>query len=185
MTCRLDGLKCDVPWSSVACVNRSIKHASFGIGFSDLWGYAECPCAPSTVRWPTSDPRRPILISSPSASGLEGSPTTQACSISPRAFSQSKTFAVPLIAGALLVTRNQKRDRTVDVGPAYRQISRRRCQKCRHPAFHVDGTAPVEHGRRVSLPENGGTVQALRSPGGTTSVCPAKQRCGAPVPMRE
>ena len=46
-------------------------------------------------------------------------------------------------------------------------------------------TAPRPY-RKPSLtsPENAPWVQALSSPGGTTSVCPAKVMCGAEVPMR-
>ena len=43
-------------------------------------------------------PRRPILIMSPSSVAEVGSPTTQASSVSPRAFSHSSTFFVPLTA---------------------------------------------------------------------------------------
>jgi hypothetical protein len=56
------------------------------------------PWTPRTVSRPVRLPRRPILIISPSRVGLVGSPTRQASSRSPRAFSHSSTGLVPLIA---------------------------------------------------------------------------------------
>ena len=54
---------------------------------------------PRTVTRAVSEPRRPIFSVSPERAVEVGSPTMQWSIRSPRAFSQSSTFAVPLIAG--------------------------------------------------------------------------------------
>ena len=57
------------------------------------------PCTPCTVSRPESEPRRPILIVSPSSFSLEGSPTMHQSIFWPRSRSVSTTFFVPSTDG--------------------------------------------------------------------------------------
>jgi hypothetical protein len=50
------------------------------------------------------------------------------------------------------------------------------------PPFMSTAPRPQTMPSRIA-PEKGGTRQALSSPGGTTSVCPAKARHGRPSPI--
>ena len=50
-------------------------------------------------------------------------------------------------------------------------------------AFHVDRASAIERPAAISA-ANGGCVHFAASPGGTTSVCPAKARWGPLLPIR-
>ena len=97
------------------------------------------------MRSPLSEPRRPILISSPTAWRLDGSPTTQACRTSPRAFSQSSTLMVPL---TLSPSSSPVMSSEIEPGalpPPASRIALRGGDEAGDLALHIDGAAPVEH----------------------------------------
>src|SRR5208282_1126962 len=74
---------------------------------------------------------------------------------------------------AFLVAGDEEADRPPKCPPGDEAQGGRRGR--REPALHIAGAAS---------PENGPNRQADPSPGGTTSVCPAKTRFGAAVPYR-
>ena len=130
---------------------------------------------------PVSDPRRPFLIVSPSKATLVGSPTMQWSKRSPLASAQSSSFDRAVDRGAFLVAGDEEADRARECGPC-RQIAapprpppraRPSCRRRRGP----------RESRRRPRPENGSNRQRVTSPGGTTSVCPAKARFGARRPV--
>ena len=85
---------------------------------------------------------------------------------------------------ALLVAGDEERDRTLLRLAAVRgQIIERRRDEAGDAAFHVDGAAAVQHVVR-DLAGKRRMRHAASSPGGTTSVWPAKTRLGFAVPMR-
>src|SRR5690606_38891498 len=138
---------------------------------------------PMIVSTPFRLPRRPILIASPSASGFVGSPTRQWSGTWPLSAIHRSTLAVPLIDGP---SSSPVISRLIEppVRPPFssRYWAAAAAKQATAPFM---STAPRPHRRPSrSAAENGGCVQAASSPGGTTSTCPAKQKCGRPSPMR-
>ena len=81
---------------------------------------------------------------------------------------------------AFLVAGDEEADRAEKAAPGDEAQSGRHAGG--EPALHVAGAASPELARRATSPENGSKRQRDASPGGTTSVWPAKTRFGAPVP---
>ena len=95
---RFDGPKCAVPLSSGSALIAPISATSPRTGLSANSGYATWPCVPVTTSVPFCEPRRPILIMSPSFCGLVGSPRMQWSNFSPRAAAHCSSLTVPLTA---------------------------------------------------------------------------------------
>ncbi len=135
---------------------------------------------PSTWSVPDCEPRRPILMQSPSASTFDGSPSTQWSNFSPRSAHHFKKLDGAVDGDVLFVAGDQERDRTPWARPFRRDIAARR-RRCRR--YRLSCRPRRGHRRKPSFtsPENAPSVHAVSSPGGTTSVCPAKVMCGALV----
>ena len=103
------------------------------------------PCVPRTVTVALRLPRRPILIMSPSAATLVGSPTRQASSFSPRAASQSSSLLGAVDRDAFLVAGDEKADRAAEIRAARAEKLRRRRREAGDRALHVGGAAADEH----------------------------------------
>ena len=119
---------------------------------------------------------------SPSLAGLVGSPTTQASRRSPRAFSQSSTFLVPLTATPSSSPVISRLTEPAGVRPASSSRATAATKAATAP-FMSAAPRPYSLPFRTSPPK-GSTDHAFRSPGGTTSVCPAKQKFLPDVPRR-
>ena len=136
---------------------------------------------PVTVIQTFSEPRRPILMVSPSTLSEDGSPTTQASTRSPSAISCSTTSLVPWVArpsSSPVISR----DREPFGSPSASTWETAAIQQAMPPFM---STAP----RPMTTPSTssaakGSDDQASVGPVGTTSVWPAKQRFGPSVPRR-
>ena len=127
-------------------------------------------------------PRRPILIISPSRAGFVGSPTTQASSTSPSSASQRSILAVPLIAAA---SSSPVISRLIEPGGGPSLAMSRATAAAKAAIAPFMSAAPRPNSRPSTIrAANGSCDQAARSPTGTTSVWPAKQKLGAAVPSR-
>ena len=131
---------------------------------------AACPCARGQLA--ESEPRRPILIISPSWSGLVGSPTKVASSAR-LSHAHSNSLIVPLIAGPFVAG---DRKEIIRQGAMLKTEGDR--GGSRHAAFI--STAPaVQRPSAISAAKADGSRTSL--PAGTTSVWPATSdavRCG-------
>ena len=176
VTCRLLGSNHSDPASSGAAISASSARTSRCTGLSARCGYAACPCVPVTVMVAFRLPRRPILITSPSASGFVGSPTKHASGTCPCCANHCSTRTVPSVAGP-------------SSSPVINRLT------LPHPGAGPDAAAAnaaiapfmSQAPRPISTPSctappHGSSAQP--PPGGTTSVCPAKHTCGPAVPRR-
>ena len=85
---------------------------------------------------------------------------------------------------AFLVAGDQQRDRAFFGLAAIRgEMIERRGDEAGDAAFHIDGAAAVQHVARDFAGKRR-MRHVSSSPGGTTSVWPAKTRLGFAVPMR-
>jgi hypothetical protein len=135
-----------------------------------------------TVTLPETEPRRPILIMSPIASGLVGSPSTQASQLSPRSIAHFRSLIVPLIAGPSSSPVIRKEIEPFG-GPFLSMWRATAAAKHAIPPFMSTAPRPYIMPPAISA-ENGGCDQAASSPVGTTSVWPANIRCGPCPPSR-
>jgi len=130
----------------------------------------------------------PTLMQSPSHSTLLGSPSTQWSNFSPRAAAHCSSFIVPLTetSSSSPVIRNE-----IEPLPSSRGLPPWSLRYCSHrgdaagdAALHVDGAAAIEIAVLDGRPRTRHGSRRSRRPAATTSVCPAKVRCGAPLPRR-
>ena len=139
-----------------------------------------CPCLPCTVRRALSEPRRPFFTRSPNASVLEGSPTTHQSICSPREVSVSITFTVPCLAGPSSSEVMRK-----PIRPAWSGCWLTNCSQATTMAARLAFISAAPRPTRSSpstVAVKGSKSQRASSPGGTTSVCPAKTNKGPDVP---
>jgi hypothetical protein len=134
-----------------------------------------------TVTVPESEPRRPILTMSPSASRIGRFAETQASQFR-RVLWPIQQLDRAVDRRAFLVAGDQEGDRS-GRRAVFFDMARHGGDETGDPALHVDRTAPVHHAASISA-ENGGCDQAASSPTGTTSVWPANIRCGPLEPSR-
>ena len=101
---------------------------------------------------------------------------------SPRARTQSSSLAVPFTAGpsSSPVIRKEIEPREV---PWRATWARAAATAAAMPPFMSQAPRPCTI-PSATVPAKGGKRQAAASPGGTTSVWPAKAMWGVPVPMR-
>ena len=120
-------------------------------------------------------PRRPILMVSPSRTGQVGSPTRQKSGTWPVAAIHCSTRTVPSVAGP---SSSPVISRLIEpcIGPARWRATA--ATKAAMAPFMSQAPRPYSTPSRIS-PPNGAACVQLASPAGTTSVWPAKQKCGA------
>ena len=139
------------------------------------------PACRAPRSWQFTLPRRPILTMSPSFTGQVGSPTRQKSGIWPLASIHSSTLTVPSTAGP---SSSPVISRLIEpFGRTVGQVLRRGRDEGGDRALHVAGAAAVQHAVAHLAAERIGAASCA-APTGTTSVWPAKQTCGAPVPRR-
>ncbi len=128
-------------------------------------------------------PRRPILITSPRRDGLVGSPMRQKSGRRSRSRSHATTRTVPSTA---LPSSSPVISRLIvpaASGGGDARWAATAAMKAATAPFMSQAPRPNSMPFRT-VPANGSTLQPRSGPGGTTSVCPAKQTCGEPAPSR-
>src|ERR1700678_582679 len=140
----------------------------------------QSPRDPCTVSRPLKLPRRPILMVSPSVFSLDGSPTRHQSMRSPRSRSTSTTRRVPSTDGpssSLVINRA--------IVPRCSGCRRTNCSQAvsmaARPLFMSAAPRPYN---KPSLMTGlkGSLCHSSSGPEGTTSVWPAKQNTGPPLP---
>ena len=131
-------------------------------------------------RWKLIEPRRPILSVSPARAVAVGSPTTQWSMRLAARFQPGQHFGGAVDGGAFLVAGDEQADRAF--GRAIRQHAPAAATKAAMADFM--SAAPRPYSMPSSIVGGEGIVPPSLSPGGTTSLWPAKQKCGAAVPSR-
>ena len=136
---------------------------------------------PSICKWHDKLPRRPFLITSPIWLGLVGSPTTQASGTCWLIFIHSTIFTVPKSASAssspVIIKLIDPRSGVCSMNSATAAT------KAAIPPFMSAAPRPNSF-PSCTTPLNGSCCHFSRSPTGTTSVWPAKAKCGPLIPRR-
>ena len=97
-----------------------------------------------TMSVPLSEPRRPILMVSPSVSTLLGSARMQWSNFSPCSAAHFSSLVRAVDRDAFLVAGDQERDRAFRLAAIRREMVEHGGDAGRDAAFHVDGAAAVE-----------------------------------------
>ena len=129
---------------------------------------------------PLRDPLRPFFTRSPSCRVLEGSPTMHQSICSPRSVSVSITLTVPFLAGPSSSDVIKK-----PIRPLWCGCSAANCSQATTIAAKLAFMSAAPRPTRsvpTSVAWKGSDCHADWSPGGTTSVWPAKTSRGPWVP---